>query len=128
MTDPVELTRDLIRCASVTPDDDGAIPLLERYLEEAGFEITRADRGGILNLIAVWNPGANGPVLGFNGHTDVVPVGDEAAWTKPPFGAEIHDGVMFGRGTTDMKSGVAAFAAAAVDVVRDTALVRDLIV
>src|SRR5690606_21631729 len=55
-----------------------------------------------------------------NGHTDVVPVGNEADWSMPPFGAEIRDGVMYGRGTTDMKSGVAAFAAAAVDFVTDT--------
>lgn len=120
MTDPVKLTADLIRCPSVTPEEGGALVLLEELLSSAGFDCTRVDRGGISNLFARWGEKGHARSFGFNGHTDVVPVGDEAAWTKPPFGAEIHDGVMFGRGTTDMKSGVAAFAAAAVDFVRDT--------
>ncbi len=120
MTDAVQLTADLIRCPSVTPIEGGALVLLENLLSDAGFDCTRVDRGGICNLFARWGVKGHPRSFGFNGHTDVVPVGDEAAWTKPPFGAEVHDGVMFGRGTTDMKSGVAAFAAAAVDFVRDT--------
>ncbi|MES0828354.1 succinyl-diaminopimelate desuccinylase [Ruegeria sp. SCP11] len=120
MTDPVELTADLIRCPSVTPEEGGALVLLEKLLSGAGFDCTRVDRGGVSNLFARWGRKGHARSFGFNGHTDVVPVGDEAAWTMPPFGAEIRDGVMFGRGTTDMKSGVAAFAAAAVDFVRDT--------
>ncbi|CAD0186191.1 Succinyl-diaminopimelate desuccinylase [Ruegeria sp. THAF57] len=120
MTDPVQLTADLIRCPSVTPEEGGALVLLERTLSDAGFECTRVDRGGVSNLFARWGAKGHARSFGFNGHTDVVPVGDEDAWTMPPFGAEIKDGVMFGRGTTDMKSGVAAFAAAAVDFVRDT--------
>ncbi|CUK19402.1 Succinyl-diaminopimelate desuccinylase [Ruegeria denitrificans] len=120
MTDPVELTVELIRCPSVTPEEGGALVLLEKLLSDAGFECTRVDRGGIANLFARWGEKGHARSFGFNGHTDVVPVGDEAAWTMPPFGAEIRDGVMYGRGTTDMKSGVAAFAAAAVDFVRDT--------
>ncbi|WP_170383859.1 succinyl-diaminopimelate desuccinylase [Ruegeria atlantica] len=120
MTDPVKLTADLIRCPSVTPEEGGALVLLEELLSSAGFDCTRVDRGGVSNLFARWGQKGHARSFGFNGHTDVVPVGDEAAWTKPPFGAEIDDGVMFGRGTTDMKSGVAAFTAAAVDFVRDT--------
>ena len=120
MTDPVALTAELIRCPSVTPAEAGALTLLEDYLAAAGFECTRVDRGGVSNLFARWGPKGHAKTFGFNGHTDVVPLGDEAAWTKPPFGAEIHDGVMFGRGTTDMKSGVAAFAAAAIDFVAAT--------
>ncbi len=120
MTDPVQLTADLIRCPSVTPEEGGALELLESVLTDAGFECTRVDRGGISNLFARWGQKGHARSFGFNGHTDVVPVGDEAAWTMPPFGAEVRDGVMYGRGTTDMKSGVAAFAAAAVDFVRDT--------
>ncbi|WP_298853575.1 succinyl-diaminopimelate desuccinylase [uncultured Ruegeria sp.] len=120
MTDPVQLTADLIRCPSVTPEEGGALVLLESVLSDAGFECARVDRGGISNLFARWGQKCHARSFGFNGHTDVVPVGDEAAWTMPPFGAEVRDGVMYGRGTTDMKSGVAAFAAAAMDFVRDT--------
>ncbi len=120
MIDPIQLTADLIRCPSVTPEEGGALELLERLLSDGGFDCTRVDRGGISNLFARWGQKAHAKSFGFNGHTDVVPVGDEAAWTAPPFGAEIRDGVMYGRGTTDMKSGVAAFAAAAIDFVRDT--------
>ncbi|MEJ6393425.1 succinyl-diaminopimelate desuccinylase [Gymnodinialimonas sp. 2305UL16-5] len=118
--DPVTLTADLVRCNSVTPREGGAIQLLDRLLSEAGFDCTRVDRNGIANLYARWGTRGNGRAFGFNGHTDVVPVGDESAWTYPPFGAEIDGDWLYGRGATDMKSGVAAFAAAAVDFVRTT--------
>ena len=118
--DPVALTADLIRCNSVTPAEGGALVRLESLLSEAGFACTRVDRGGICNLYARWGARGANKSFGFNGHTDVVPVGDVAAWTQDPFGAAIVDGCMYGRGATDMKSGVAAFAAAAVDFVRDT--------
>ena len=114
--DPIELTRRLVRCASVTPDEGGALGVLQDVLEVAGFEVFRADRDGIANLVARFGPKGNGRVFGFNGHTDVVPPGDEAAWTYPPFSAEMKDGVIWGRGATDMKSGVAAFVAAACRV------------
>lgn len=118
--DPVELTARLVRCASVTPANDGALEIVEEVLSQAGFNCAWADRGGIRNLFARWGVKGNGKAFGFNGHTDVVPVGNPDDWSMPPFGAEIKDGVMYGRGTTDMKSGVAAFVAAAVDFVRDT--------
>jgi len=118
--DPVELTAALVRCPSVTPADAGAQDILYDLLTEAGFTCAWAERGGIRNLFARWGSQGNTRSFGFNGHTDVVPIGDEAAWSMPPFGAEIKDGIMYGRGTTDMKSGVAAFAAAAVDFVRNT--------
>lgn len=118
--DPVDLTAKLVRCASVTPANDGALEVLEEVLDAAGFDCTRVDRGGICNLFARWGNKGNTKSFGFNGHTDVVPIGDEADWSMPPFGAEIKDGIMYGRGTTDMKSGVAAFVAAAVDFVKDT--------
>jgi succinyl-diaminopimelate desuccinylase len=119
-TDPVALTAALIHCPSVTPEDGGTMAILEELLGTAGFECHRADRGGVANLFARWGKKGANRSFGFNGHVDVVPVGDLAAWTQDPFGAAVIDGWMFGRGATDMKSGVAAFAAAAVDFVRDT--------
>lgn len=118
--DPIALTADLIRCQTVTPQEGGALQLLDQLLSQAGFETTRVDRNGTPNLFARWGAKAASRSFGFNGHTDVVPVGDVTAWTVDPFGAELKDGVMYGRGATDMKSGVAAFVAAAVDFVRDT--------
>lgn len=118
--DAVALTADLIRCASVTPVEGGALVLLERVLTGAGFACTRVDRGQTANLFARWGARGANRSFGFNGHTDVVPVGDAAAWSHDPFGAEVVDGFMYGRGATDMKSGVAAFVAAAVDFVRVT--------
>lgn len=118
--DPVELTAKLIRCASVTPAEGGALVLLEQLLAEAGFVCTRVDRGEVANLFARWGRDDNGRTFGFNGHTDVVPVGDAGAWSADPFGAEIKDGFLYGRGATDMKSGVAAFATAAIDFVTRT--------
>ncbi len=120
MTDPVDLTRRLIRCPSVTPEEGGALMLLEEVLTGAGFECHRVDRGGVSNLFARWGTKGANRSFGFNGHTDVVPVGDEAAWTHDPFGAEEDGGFLYGRGATDMKSGVAAFVAAAVDFVTET--------
>jgi len=119
-TDPVALTQRLIQCPSVTPAEGGALTLLETLLREAGFECTRVDRAGIANLFARWGRRGANRSFGFNGHTDVVPVGDEAAWTVGPFSGDIRDGWLWGRGATDMKSGVAAFAAAAIDFVHDT--------
>ena len=118
-TDPVSLTANLIRCPSVTPEEGGAIELLERLLEMNGFSCTRITRGQVSNLFAKWGSGKNGRVFGFNGHTDVVPVGDLSSWSVDPFGAEVKEGFLYGRGATDMKSGVAAFVAAAIDFVNN---------
>jgi succinyl-diaminopimelate desuccinylase len=118
MTDPVALTAELIRCRSVTPEEGGAIALLAARLEAAGFRATRCDRAGVANLYARW--GSAAPVLGFNGHTDVVPPGDLAAWRHDPFGGVIAEGAVWGRGAADMKSGVAAFVAAASRFVTET--------
>ena len=119
-TDPVDLTARLVRCPSVTPAEGGAIALLAAELAAAGFECFRADRGGIANLVARWGAKGHPRTFGFNGHTDVVPPGDDSAWTHPPFGAEMSEGWLYGRGSTDMKSGVAAFVAAAMDLVRES--------
>jgi succinyl-diaminopimelate desuccinylase len=118
--DPVSLTAALIRCPSVTPAEGGALVLLQGVLQGAGFECHRVDRGGVSNLFARWGHRGANRTFGFNGHTDVVPVGDLNAWTQDPFGAKVVDGFMYGRGATDMKSGVAAFVAAAVDFVTET--------
>jgi succinyl-diaminopimelate desuccinylase len=109
--DPVALTQDLIRCASVTPADEGAMEVVQRAAEGLGFACRRMAFEGIENLYA--RHGLQGPNLCFAGHTDVVPVGDRAAWSVDPFAARIEEGVLIGRGATDMKSAIAAFLAAA---------------
>jgi len=119
-TDPVDLTARLVQCPSVTPEEGGALVLLQDLLEGAGFACTRVDRGGVSNLFARWGDKGHARSFGFNGHTDVVPIGNPDDWTFDPFGAQVEDGFLYGRGATDMKSGVAAFAAAAVDFVHET--------
>lgn len=114
----IQMTRDLVRCASVTPVEGGALALIEGWLKPYGFEVHRpvfSEPGtpDVENLYA--RIGREAPVLMFAGHTDVVPVGDEAAWTRPPFGGEIADGALWGRGACDMKAGVAAALAAVLD-------------
>jgi len=112
--DPVQLTVDLVKCPSVTPAEGGALVLMERVLAGAGFDCTRVDRGGVPNLFARLGPKGAARTLGFNGHTDVVPPGNPADWRDDPFSGAIIDGRIWGRGACDMKSGVAAFAAAAL--------------
>ena len=110
-TDPLPLAQALIRCASVTPADDGAQDVLAAALEAQGFRVWRLPFGTTPNLFA--RRGTAGPHFGFAGHTDVVPAGD--GWDGDPFGGEVRDGVLYGRGACDMKGAVAAFAAAAAD-------------
>lgn len=115
LTDPAAVLATLIRCPSVTPHEGGALAALETMLEPLGFVVERPvfsddNTPDIENLYARLS--GNGPHLMFAGHTDVVPVGDEAAWTHPPFSAAIHNGQMFGRGAVDMKGGIACFIAA----------------
>ena len=116
--DPVALTADLIRCRSVTPLEGGALTLLQDLLENKGFRCVRTDRGDVPNLFARFDGPPNRPVFGFNGHTDVVPPGDLAGWTHDPYCGSVIDGWVWGRGAADMKSGVAAFTAAAIDFTR----------
>ena len=116
MIDPVALAQDLIRCASVTPADAGAQDVLAAALEGIGFTVHRlrfgeAPDGPVDNLFATYGDGH--PHFAFAGHTDVVPVGDRAAWTVDPFAGVIADGQLVGRGAADMKSAIAAFVAAA---------------
>ncbi|KGJ04755.1 succinyldiaminopimelate desuccinylase [Paracoccus halophilus] len=118
--DPADLTARLIRCPSVTPEEGGALQLLAAELGAAGFECHRVDRNGVPNLFARWGAKGAARTFGFNGHTDVVPPGDPASWTHPPFSGHRQDGWIWGRGATDMKSAVAAFAAAAIGFVTET--------
>jgi succinyl-diaminopimelate desuccinylase len=116
--DPVAIARDLIRCRSVTPDDGGALGFLQGLLEQAGFTMhrtifTEAGTAPIDNLYA--RIGLAKPNLLFAGHTDVVPPGNEAPWTHPPFAGEVTGDMLYGRGAVDMKGGIACFVAAALD-------------
>jgi len=108
-TDPLPIAQALLRCASVTPADAGAQDVLADVLARLGFAVTRLRFGEIENLFA--RIGSDGPHICFAGHTDVVPVGGN--WRSDPFGGEVRDGVLYGRGACDMKGGIAAFAAAA---------------
>jgi succinyl-diaminopimelate desuccinylase len=114
--DPLRLSRELIRCPSVTPNEAGALTLLQGELQRLGFACDRllfADGGSppVDNLFA--RIGRGQPHFCFAGHADVVPVGEAAAWTTDPFGAEIRDGRLYGRGAADMKTAIACFVAAA---------------
>ncbi|ONG58755.1 succinyl-diaminopimelate desuccinylase [Pseudoroseomonas deserti] len=119
--DPVPLLQALIRCPSVTPADAGALSVLEAALQPLGFACTRLRFGPegeeVENLFA--RRGTGSPHLCFAGHTDVVPPGDLASWTADPFAAEIRDGLVMGRGATDMKGGIAAWIAAIASLPRD---------
>ena len=119
--DPVKLTQSLISCPSVTPTDAGVLQTLQDQLEEIGFRCTRmpfeeTGTEAVDNLFASYGEGA--PHLCFGGHTDVVPVGNSASWTNDPFDAVIKDGNLYGRGTADMKSAIAAFTAAASNFIK----------
>lgn len=107
----LDLTCELIRRRSLTPDDAGCQTLIGERLQRAGFAIENLNFGDVSNL---WATHGNGdPVFVFLGHTDVVPTGPENEWTSPPFEPTIRDGKLYGRGAADMKSGVAAMTVAA---------------
>ena len=117
-SDPITIARNLIRCPSVTPAEGGALSCLEKILAAAGFAVERVTFSqpgtpDVENLYA--RIGKASPHLMFAGHTDVVPPGDEAAWSHPPFGGAIMEGTLYGRGAVDMKGGIAACVAAALD-------------
>ncbi|WP_158921649.1 succinyl-diaminopimelate desuccinylase [Acidisphaera sp. S103] len=105
-SDPLPLAQSLIRCASVTPADAGAQDALTGMLSSLGFTVHRLRYGDIENIFA--RIGTEGPHICFAGHTDVVPVG-AANWRSDPFGGEVRDGVLYGRGACDMKGAIAAF-------------------
>lgn len=118
MTDALSIARDLIRCPSVTPADAGALGVLEKALNEAGFtchRVTFSEPGtaDVDNLYA--RIGTEGPHISFAGHTDVVPPGDESAWSVGAFSGEVRDGFLHGRGAVDMKGGIACSVAAVLE-------------
>lgn len=114
--DPVELTKKLISFKSITPKDDGAIEHIAAILKKGGFECEILEFGDkVKNLYAKYINGV--PNLCFAGHVDVVPPGELKDWISDPFKPEIRDGMLYGRGAADMKSGIAAFIAAIVDSV-----------
>lgn len=113
--DPLPLAQALIRRRSVTPTDDGALDVLGAELARLGFKVQRLPFGEVDNLYA--RLGEDGPNFCFAGHTDVVPIGDEAAWSVPPFEAVVKDGWLIGRGAADMKAAIAAFVTAVEDLV-----------
>jgi succinyl-diaminopimelate desuccinylase len=125
MTDSVSalsIARDLLRCPSVTPADAGALGVLENILKSAGFDVHRVSfsepgAADIDNLYA--RIGTEGPHITFAGHTDVVPPGDEAAWTHGAFSGDVKDGFLYGRGAVDMKGGIACSVAAALGYLAD---------
>ncbi|MBI4276151.1 MAG: succinyl-diaminopimelate desuccinylase [Rhizobiales bacterium] len=116
--DPLAIARELLRCRSVTPDEGGALAYLEGLLKKAGFTVERvtfseSGTADVDNLYARIGTGA--PHLMFAGHTDVVPPGNESAWSQPPFAGEVKDNTLYGRGAVDMKGGIACALAAALD-------------
>ena len=124
MSDAVSITRDLVRCPSVTPADAGALGVLENLLKNAGFHVHRVTfsepgTADVDNLYA--RIGSTAPHITFAGHTDVVPPGDEAAWTLGAFSGEVKDGYLYGRGAVDMKGGIACSVAAVLQYLQDHA-------
>jgi len=122
MNDAVSITRDLVRCPSVTPADAGALGVLENILKSAGFEVHRVTfsepgTADIDNLYA--RIGQRAPHITFAGHTDVVPAGDETAWTHGAFSGDVKDGFLYGRGAVDMKGGIACSVAAVLEYLAD---------
>ncbi len=114
--DPVNLTQSLVKCASVTPKDEGALTVVENHLKAIGCDCHPLTFSGnnsyeVKNLFATI--GNEGKHFAYAGHTDVVPVGNESSWKYPPFAAQIDGGKLYGRGSEDMKSSVACFISAA---------------
>src|SRR5215510_14377109 len=120
--DALSIAQALVRCPSVTPADAGALGVLEDLLKANGFETHRVIFGepgtaDIDNLYA--RIGTEAPHIAFAGHTDVVPAGDESAWTHGAFAGEVKDGMLYGRGAVDMKGGIACSVAAVLQYLRE---------
>ena len=121
IVNPIELTSELIQCKSITPKSEGSLDIIISYLEPLGFNCEKIDFGEgiekVENLYARF--GTMEPNIAFAGHVDVVPTGDINNWSINPFGGEVKEGKVWGRGAADMKSGIAAFIAAVSDFLKD---------
>ena len=127
IVNPIELTSELIQCKSITPKSEGSLDIIISYLEPLGFNCERIDFGEgiekVENLYARF--GNIEPNIAFAGHVDVVPTGDINNWSINPFGGEVKEGKVWGRGAADMKSGIAAFIAAVSDFLKDNKNLKD---
>ena len=121
IVNPIKLTSELIQCKSITPKSEGSLDIIISYLEPLGFNCEKIDFGEgiekVENLYARF--GTMEPNIAFAGHVDVVPTGDINNWSINPFGGEVKEGKVWGRGAADMKSGIAAFIAAVSDFLKD---------
>ena len=121
--DPIFLTKKLIGFRSITPDDGGSLEFIASFVEQLGFQTKVFSTKGVTNLFARWSPKSGFKrTLAFNGHVDVVPPGKESLWDSNPFSGEIRNARIFGRGSVDMKSSVAAFLVALKEIIEEEEL------
>lgn len=121
--DPIALTKKLISFRSITPDDGGSLEFISSFVEQLGFQTKVSSTQGVTNLFARWSPKSGFKrTLAFNGHVDVVPPGEESLWDSDPFSGDIRNDRIFGRGSVDMKSSVAAFLIALKEIIEEEEL------
>ena len=121
--DPILLTKKLIGFKSITPDDGGSLEFISSFVEQLGFQTKVSSTQGVTNLFARWSPKSGFKrTLAFNGHVDVVPPGKESLWDSDPFSGDIRNARIFGRGSVDMKSSVAAFLVALKEIIEEEEL------
>ena len=126
MINSVNLTSELVKCPSVTPDDAGTFKLIKELFKDTDFKITEVSKNGIKNLFLRWGS-KNLPTFGFCGHIDVVNPGEIGKWKMNPFSGKIINNEIFGRGSVDMKSAVAAFCLAALNVSKETSPIFSIV-
>ena len=121
--DPIALTKKLISFRSITPDDGGSLEFISSFVKKLGFQTKVSSTQGVTNLFARWSPKSGFKrTLAFNGHVDVVPPGEESLWDSDPFIGDIRNDRIFGRGSVDMKSSVAAFLIALKEIIEEEEL------
>ena len=117
MSESINIAKELISINSITPNDNGCLELIETQLKPIGFNLKRYDSNGVSNLYA--KRGTEGPLVVFAGHTDVVPPGPIEKWNSDPFVPTEENGILYGRGSADMKSSLAAFVVAIKEYVHE---------